>query len=117
MSGPHGPRTPETEIGYRVFPVWLSPQQGDRGPPQEQLSMSLPRRAAWIIAQAHPTPLYTSIACVGQFRAHAPHSMHCDGRPSCACFSPSAKTAWGQTWVQRLQLMHRSGWYTRVFSR
>jgi len=79
--------------------------------------MSLPRRAALIIAQAHPTPLSTSMACVGQFRAQAPHSMQPDGFASWACFSPSAKTAWGQTWVHRLQLMHRSGWYTRVFSR
>ena len=71
--------------------------------------MSLPLRAAWIIAHAHPTPLWTSIACVGQFRAHAPHSMHSDGCASSACASPSAKTAWGQTWVQRWQLMHRSG--------
>ena len=43
------------------------------------LSMSFPLSAAAIIAQAHPTPLCTSIAWTGQFRAHAPHSMHDDG--------------------------------------
>jgi len=85
------------------------PQQGASGPPQEQLSISFPRRAALIIAQAQPTPLCTSIAWVGQLRAHAPHSMQSDGRASSARFSPSAKTEWGQTCVQRLQLMHRSG--------
>ena len=93
------------------------PQQETSGPPHEQLSMSLPRRAALIIAQAQPTPLCTSMACVGQLRAQAPHSMHSDGRARTACFSPSAKTLWGHTWVHRRQLMQSSGRYTRVFSR
>jgi hypothetical protein len=45
-------------------------------PPQlHSVSISLPLRAALIIAHAHPTPLWTSIACTGQLSAHAPHSM------------------------------------------
>jgi len=40
--------------------------------------------AALIIAHAHPTPLWTSIAFTGQFKAQAPHSMHAAGRASSA---------------------------------
>jgi hypothetical protein len=29
----------------------------------------------FIIPAAHPTPELTDIACSGQFKAHAPHSM------------------------------------------
>jgi len=79
--------------------------------------MSLPRRAAPIIAQAHPTPLSTSIACTGQFRAHAPHSMQASGLTHSTRRSPAAKTPWGQTSVHRRQLKQRSGWYLSVFSR
>jgi len=61
------------------------------------------------MAQAHPTPLSTVIASTGQFPAQAPHSMQDDGLTSSACSGPSAKTPCGQTCVQRLQLMHRSG--------
>jgi len=53
--------------------------------------MSLPLRAAPIIAHAHPTPLFTSIAWTGQFRAQAPHSMHADGFKSSARSFPSPK--------------------------
>ncbi|HPM62761.1 MAG TPA: hypothetical protein PK955_09815, partial [Methanoregulaceae archaeon] len=49
----------------------LSAQQDPASPPQVQLSMSLPLMAALIIAQAHPTPLCTSIAWTGQLRAQA----------------------------------------------
>ncbi len=87
----------------------LSAQQDPVSPPQVHLSMSLPLMAALIIAQAHPTPLCTSIAWTGQLRAQAPHSMHRVLWTSTAVFSPSIKTPWGQTWLHRRQLMHRSG--------
>ena len=73
------------------------------------LSIPFPLSAAEIMAQAHPTPLCTSIACTGQFRAQAPHSMHASGRARIARSSPSSNTACGQTCVQRLQLKQRSG--------
>jgi hypothetical protein len=94
------------------------PQQEPSGPPQEHspLSMSFPRMAAPIIAHAQPTPLSTSMACTGQFFAHAPHSMQARGFASMARSVPSAKTRWGQTCVQRRQLMHFSGKYRSVFS-
>jgi len=60
----------------RVVPVPGVWQQVLSSPPQlHPVSMSFPRSAAPIIAHAQPTPLFTSIACTGQFTAHAPHSM------------------------------------------
>jgi hypothetical protein len=60
-------------------------QQEPSGPPQlHSVSISFPRSAAPIIAHAHPTPLWTSIACTGQFFAHAPHSMQARGLASSA---------------------------------
>src|SRR5665647_2591671 len=70
---------------------------------------TFPLIAALIIAHAQQTPLCTSIAWTGQFMAHAPHSIHEDGCISSTCSFPSAKTPWGQTCVQRRQLMHLSG--------
>lgn len=86
-------------------------QQDSVSPPQPHspLSISLPLSAARIIAHAQPTPLCTSIAWAGQFRAHAPHSIHAAGCMSSACSFPSAKTPWGQTCVHRRQLIHFSG--------
>jgi len=93
------------------------PQQEPDSPPQlHSVSISFPRSAAPIIAHAHPTPLWTSMACTGQFFAHAPHSMQAQGLASSAWSFPSAKTRWGQTCVQRRQLMHFSGKYRSVFS-
>jgi hypothetical protein len=74
----------------RKFQNYLSPQlhgvsfgvaqQVLSSPPQlHSVSISLPRSAAPIIAHAHPTPLWTSIACTGQLSAHAPHSMQDSG--------------------------------------
>jgi hypothetical protein len=95
----------------------LPPQQELSSPQlHSPLSMSFPRRAALIIAHAHPTPLWTSIAWTGQFRAHAPHSMQAAGQLSWTVAVPGKKTAWGQTWRQRVQLMHRPGRNTRVVS-
>src|SRR5674476_1096140 len=86
-------------------------QQEPTSPPSTHspLSILLPLSAAPIIAHAQPTPLCTSIDWTGQFRAHAPHSIHEDGCMSSACSFPSAKTPWGQTCVQRRQLTHLSG--------
>ena len=94
------------------------PQQDPASPPQlhSPLSISFPRKAALIIAQAHPTPLCTSIACTGQLRAQAPHSIQASGRVRFTCSFPSVKTPLGQTCVQRLQLMHRSGSNVRLVS-
>jgi hypothetical protein len=55
--------------------------------------MSFPLMAALIIAHAQPTPLWTVIACTGQLRAHAPHSMQEAGFASSTWSFPSAKTA------------------------
>jgi hypothetical protein len=78
--------------------------------------MSFPRSAALIIAHAQPTPLSTSMAPAGQFFAQAPHSIQARGFTSSARLFPSVKTRWGQTCVQRRQLMHFSGKYRSVFS-
>lgn len=94
-----------------------TPQQEAPSPPQlHSVSMSFPRRAALIIAHAHPTPLCTSIARTGQLRAQAPHSMQEAGSTRSTWSFPSAKTACGHTCVQRLQLMHRPGSYFRLVS-
>jgi hypothetical protein len=44
------------------------------------------------MAAAHPTPLSTSIATVGQFRKQAPHSMQASFFTNIAASSPGAKT-------------------------
>ena len=97
------------------------PHPQDSSPPQQppspQVSSPLPVRADRIRAAAHPTPLCTSIAPGGQFRAQAPHSMQRSGAPSTALSVPSRKTPCGQTSVQRRQLIHRSGKNTRVLFR
>ena len=43
-------------------------------PPHPQEGFE-PESQPFRIAAAHPTPGFTEIACVGQFIAHAPHSM------------------------------------------
>jgi hypothetical protein len=95
------------------------PQQLPGSPPQlhSPLSISLPRSAALIIAQAHPTPLCTVIACTGQLRAQAPHSMQETGAASTAVSLPGMKTPCGQTLLHIPQLMQRSGSYRSVFTR
>jgi hypothetical protein len=45
-----------------------------------------------MIAAAHPTPGFTEIACVGQFIAHAPHSMQTSRSRIRAFLSTTAKT-------------------------
>jgi hypothetical protein len=63
---------------------WVAQQVLSSPPQLHSVSISLPIRAALIIAHAHPTPLWTSIACTGQLSAHAPHSMQDAGRTSSA---------------------------------
>jgi hypothetical protein len=71
--------------------------------------MGFPRKAAPIMAAAHPTPLSTEMANVGQLRWQAPHSIHASGFARWAALSPGAKTAWGQTVEHIPQLMQLSG--------
>lgn len=66
------------------------------------------------MAEAQPTPLSTSIASVGQFFWHAPHSMQSDGLASVATSSPSSNTPCGHTIEHKPQLMQRLGSYCNV---
>lgn len=50
---------------FQQHPPSLHPQEG-----------SFPVNQLFMTADAQPTPALTWIALVGQFRAHAPHSMH-----------------------------------------
>ena len=52
-----------------------------------------------MIAAAHPTPGVNEIAIVGQFIAHAPHSMQASRSRIRAFPSAVVKTPWGQTAV------------------
>jgi hypothetical protein len=53
----------------------------------------------FIIPAAHPTPELTKIACTGQFRAHAPHSMQESRLMIRAFFPESSKTLCGHTFI------------------
>ncbi len=59
-----------------------------------------------IIAAAQPTPDLTEMAEVGQFFAHAPHSMQASRSAMRAVRSSSAKTACGQTVVHMPHPLH-----------
>lgn len=55
----------------------IQPQHGESFSPSEQPQVgAMPRRFPFKTAAAHPTPALTLIAPAGQFRAHAPHSIH-----------------------------------------
>jgi hypothetical protein len=71
-----------------------------------QVGSFWPVRAARIMAAAHPTPLSTVIAPVGQLSWQAPHSMHASGRTSWARRLFMANTAWGQTMTHSSQPIH-----------
>jgi len=74
----HNPSTSEIRIfrdmiGLRVLYPKLAQQQSE---PLEQSQFgSVPRIAPLIMAVTQPTPAWTEMAVVGQFFAHAPHSM------------------------------------------
>ena len=76
----------------------------------------LPVRAAWIIAAAHPTPLSTVTASVGQLSWQAPHSIHASGRTSLAKRPFIANTPCGQTMLHIAQPVHSSWSYRSVLS-
>jgi hypothetical protein len=99
------------DIPYsHMLPTYL--QQLESSPPHE--TSSVPFRAARIIAYAHPTPLSTEMAPVGQLSWHAPHSIHERGSTNRATFSFGENTPWGQTILHIPQLIHSSGSYSRV---
>jgi len=78
--------------------------------PQHVVTFS-PRNAALIIAAAHPTPLSTNSAPVGQLTIHAPHSIQASARTICTrriSRAPGANTLWGQTALHIPQLMQAS---------
>jgi hypothetical protein len=81
---------------------------------QPQEASFLPVRAAYIIAAAHPTPLSTFTAPVGQLSWHAPHSIQLPGRTRDTTPFALSKTACGQTAEQNLQLLHNSRLNCRV---
>ena len=84
--------------------------------PHEHVGSFSPFKAARIIAVAHPTPLLTKIAPVGQFNWQAPHSMHRCGAAKLTKLLFRSKTAWGQTVVHILQLLHNSVLNLSVFT-
>ena len=60
-----------------------------------------------IMAVTQPTPAWIEMAAVGQFRAHAPHSMQ-SSRLAISAFLPTiSNTAWGQTLTHIPQPIHR----------
>ena len=85
----------------------------DHFPPQEpeQSQLQAPFTPVILLmnAAAHPTPALTDKAPVGQFIAHAPHSM----QESCSTTehlpSDTTKTAWGQTVSHMRQPLHFEG--------
>jgi hypothetical protein len=83
--------------------------------PHPQVISFCPLTAASIIADAHPTPLSTFIAFVGQLSWQAPHSIHAPGFTNCATFPSGLNTPWGHTVLHMPQLMHNFGSYFRVF--
>ncbi len=68
------------------------------------------------MAAAHPTPLSTAMAAVGQLSWQAPHSIQASGRASWATRSFIANTPCGQTAAHISQPMQRSGSYRSVFT-
>jgi hypothetical protein len=92
------------------------PEQHDVVSPQPQLSSFAPVSAAHIIAEAHPTPLSTSIAPVGQLTLQAPHSMHLWGSSSRASLPFCEKTRWGHTMEHIPHPLQSPGSYLRVFT-
>jgi hypothetical protein len=84
-------------------------------PSHPQETSFCPLTAANIIAEAHPTPLSTFIAFVGQLSWQAPHSIHACGFTNCATFPSGLNTLWGHTVLHMPQFMHNSGSYSSVF--
>ncbi len=70
---------------------------------------SLPLSAALIMAEAHPTPLSTSMAWEGQFFRQAPHSMQSAGLANLIRSPSRAKTRWGHTFRHIPHRTHRPG--------
>ena len=97
-------------------PTYLSVEQQDDSLSLPHVASFLPVRAAWIIAAAHPTPLSTVIASVGQLSWQAPHSIHASGRTSLAKRPFIAKTPCGQTMLHIAQPVHSSWSYCSVLS-
>jgi len=91
--------------------------QFEQEPSLPQVISFSPLTAASIIADAHPTPLSTFIAFVGQLSWQAPHSIQAFGFANLATLPPGLNTLWGHTMLHMPQLMHNSGSYSRVFER
>jgi hypothetical protein len=73
-----------------------------------------------IIAAAHPTPLSTFSAPVGQLSWHALHSMQASARTICtrrAPRAPGANTPCGHTALHIPQLIHAAALKVSVFRR
>src|SRR5512136_2836606 len=66
------------------------------------------------MAAAHPTPLSTVMAPVGQLSWQAPHSMHAVGWTSWTALPSGANTPCGHTAMHIPQLAHNSGSYLSV---
>ncbi len=82
-------------------------QQPDVALPEHSQIGSVPRSAPLIMAVTQPTPAWIEMAAVGQFRAHAPHSMQ-SSRLAISAFLPTiSNTAWGQTLTHIPQPIHR----------
>jgi hypothetical protein len=82
---------------------------------QPQVTSFCPLTAAIIIAEAHPAPLFTCIAFVGQLSWQAPHSMHASGFTNRAVFLSGLNTLWGHIVLHIPQLLLKSGSNFRVF--
>jgi hypothetical protein len=89
-----------------MFMFFLGYLDSDGLPEHAQVG-SVPRSAPVMIAVTQPMPAWTVIAVVGQFWAHAPHSMQ-PSRLTIWAFLPTiSNTVWGQTLTHIPQPMHR----------
>ena len=66
------------------------------------------------MAVAHPTPLSTFMAPLGQLRWQAPHSIQASALARMAYFFPSLNTPCGQTMLHMPQFIQSEGVYARV---
>lgn len=75
---------------------------------------SVPRSAPIIIAMAQPVPDVTVTASLGQFLAHAPHSMQASRSTTFALRFSMRKTPWGQTDTHMLHPLHMASFRDSV---
>lgn len=95
LVGGQGRKARRSAIGSGIQRLSSTKFQRQSTPSQD--AACLPLIQVRMIYSAHPTPGLTRMAAVGQFWAHAPHSIQ-PSRSRIAAFFPTlSKTPWGQT--------------------